>query len=415
MLRDLVLGAARNIRSHWLRVLLTGSGIVWGIGLFVALAAVGSATRAHYREKMEAIGRKVIYTFPGAIPEKGGASRMVRRVELDVDDPPRLPGSPLIERAAPELWLGPRVLKGGGHIKVVWTYGVGAETGRIRNFQIDRGRFITPADEAGRRRVLVIGAKVETRLFGRRSALGRSVRLDGHPFRIVGVSIPKGEQMVNMGPNDDEQVLLPASTAEALFTGSDRIGHIIYEPRTRPEGWPSTERVRAILSRHHHFQPRDEEALAFFNIADAMQLTDGIGFALQVFLGACGLLTLIAGGIGVMNIMLVAVAERTRELGLRKAVGATNRDLFIELLCETVAITLVAGISGVALGTGIIAIMRGLRNTTERIQFLMPDIRFSTELALLSFVVLVGVGIAAGIFPALRAARLDPAVALRDE
>jgi putative ABC transport system permease protein len=415
MLSDLLLDAMRNIRGHWLRVLLTGSGIVWGIALFVALAAAGAATREHYREKMEAIGRKVIYAFPGSIPEQGGGSRTPRRVELDRDDPPRLPESPLIERAAPELWLGARVLKGGGHIKVVWTYGVGAETGRIRNFQIERGRFISPADEASRRRVLVIGAKVEQRLFGRRSALGRSVRLEGQPFRIIGVSVPKGQQMVNMGPNDDEQVLLPASTARTLFTGSDRIATVLYEPRTRPEGRASTDRVRAILSRHHHFQPRDEEALSFFNIADAMRVTEGIGFALQLFLGACGLLTLLAGGIGVMNIMLVAVAERTRELGLRKALGATNRDLVLQLLGETVLITLVAGVTGVGLGAGIIAIMRALRNSADRIQFLMPEIRFSADLALLSFAVLVGVGIAAGIAPALRAARLDPAVALRNE
>ena len=173
--------------------------------------------------------------------------------------------------------------------------------------------------------------------------------------------------------------------------------------------------MRAILSRHHHFRPRDEEALGFFNIADAMRVTDTIGVALQVFLGACGLLTLIAGGIGVMNIMLVAVAERTRELGLRKALGATNRDLVTQLLGETVLITLAAGVTGVGLGAGIIAIMRSLRNSGERIQFLLPAIHFSAELALLSFVVLVGVGIAAGIAPAMRAARLDPAVALRDE
>jgi putative ABC transport system permease protein len=308
------------------------------------------------------------------------------------------------------------MLKGGGHIKVVWTYGVGAETGRIRNFQIDRGRFITPADEAARRRVLVIGAKVEQRLFGRRSALGQTVRLDGYPFRIVGVSIPKGEQMVNMGPNDDEQVLVPASTAEVLFTGSDKIGHVIYEPRTRPEGPASTERVRAILGRHHHFEPGDEEALSFFNISDAIKITEGIGFALQIFLVACGVLTLVAGGIGVMNIMLVAVAERTRELGLRKAVGATNRDVFVQILGESIVITLAAGVAGVALGAAIIAVMRALRSAaSERAQFLMADTHFSAELALLSFVVLVGVGVTAGLSPARRAARLDPAVALRDE
>lgn len=415
MLGDLVIEAARNIRGHWLRVLLTGSGIVWGIALFVSLTAAGAATRAHYQEKMEAIGRKVIYTFPGSIPEPGGASRTVRHVELELDDPPRLLGSPLIERVAPEIWLGPRVLKGGGHIKVVWTYGVGPEAGQIRNFQIDRGRFISAADDAARRRVLVIGAKVEKRLFGRRSAVGQPVRLDGYPFRIIGVSILKGQQMVNMGPNDDEQVLLPVSTARVLFTGSDRIPYLLYEPRTRPEGTASTERVRAILSHHHHFRPRDEEALSFFNIADAARLIEGIGFALQVFLGACGLLTLLAGGIGVMNIMLVAVAERTRELGLRKAVGATNRDLFLQLLCETVVITLAAGVAGVGLGAVLIDIMGGLRGTAERIDFLMPAVEFSPHLAGLAFVVLVAVGIAAGVAPALRAARLDPSVALREE
>jgi hypothetical protein len=123
MLRDLLADAARDIRSHWLRVLLTGSGIVWGIALFVALMAAGTATRAHYHEKMSAIGRKVIYAFPGSIPERGASARCAASSLLD--DPPRLVGSPLIERAAPEIWLGPRVLKGGGHIKVVWTYGVG--------------------------------------------------------------------------------------------------------------------------------------------------------------------------------------------------------------------------------------------------------------------------------------------------
>jgi hypothetical protein len=151
----------------------------------------------------------------------------------------------MVERAEAELWLGPRVLKGGGHIKVVWTYGVGAASGEIRNFAIGRGRFITKADVDTHQRVLVIGAKVEQRLFGRGSALGRTVRLDGHPFRIVGVSREKGEQMVNMGPRDDEQVLLPYSTAQRLFTGTDHIDYVLYEPRTRDEGGrPSRGRGR---------------------------------------------------------------------------------------------------------------------------------------------------------------------------
>lgn len=412
---DLLKEAIGNIRAHWLRVLLTGSGIAWGIALFVALTAMGSATRAHYREKMAAIGRNVIYIFPGVVPEPGGSNQTARNVILEIDDPPRLPASPLIDRAAPELWAGPRVLKGGDRIKVVWTYGVGDQSGRIRNFQVARGRFISPADVAGRRRVLVIGATVERRLFGRRSGLGQRVRLDGIPFRIVGVSKPKGEQMINMGPNDDEQVLLPISTAHTLFTHNQRLYSILYEPRSRADGPASTERVRAILSRHHYFRPADEEALSFFNITDALKLTDTIGLALNVFLVACGLLTLLAGGIGVMNIMLVAVAERTRELGLRKALGASDRDLFAQLLCESVVVTLSAGAAGVTLGAAILALLAALRGEAGRVEFLLPAVRFSPELALLAFVVLVGVGIAAGIVPARRAARLDPAVALREE
>jgi putative ABC transport system permease protein len=415
MLLDLLSEAARNLRTHWLRVVLTGSGIVWGIALFVSLNAAGTAVRSHYREKMEAIGRKIIYAFPGSIPKAGGASRYARRIALERDDPPRLPASPLIDRSEPELWLGPRVLKGGGHIKVVWTYGVGAQTGAIRNFTVARGRFLSRLDVARNRRVLVVGAQVEERLFGRGSALGRTVRLEGHPFRIVGVSAPKGEQMVNMGPRDDEQVLLPFSTAQRLLRGSESIDWVIYEPRTRDEGWPSTARVRALLGSHHHFQPGVEEALSFFNVADAIQLIDLINVGIQIFMVCCGLMTLAAGGIGVMNIMLVAVAERTRELAVRKAVGATDRDLFLQTLCETVVITLVAGAAGVGLGAAIIRVMAALRNVTERSRFLMPEVRFSVEDAALAFAVLVAVGVAAGIVPARRAARLDPAVSLRDE
>jgi putative ABC transport system permease protein len=415
MLRDLFIDAVRNTRAHWLRVLLTSSGIVWGIALFVVMIAVGDANQRHYREKMEVIGRKAIWAIPGRIARRGSGERAARDVLLDLKDPPRLSEVPLVERAEPELWAQPRVLKGGGHIKVVWTLGVGPRAAVIRNFQVARGRFITPADLAQRRRVLVIGAKVEQRLFGRRSAIGQRVRLEGYPFQVVGVSAPKGEQMNNMGPRDDEQVLLPITTAQTLFTGTDRIDYIIYEPFTREAGARSMERVRTILGRHHYFHVEEEEALSFVNIAEAIKLIGTILIAIQIFLSACGAVTLAVGAVGVMNIMLVAVTERTRELGLRKALGATNRDLFVQLLFETTILTVCAGALGVALGAGIIVFLQAMRDTSERAQFLMPQVTFSPGLALLAFVVLAGTGILAGLVPARRAARLDPAVALREE
>lgn len=415
MLWSILTEAARNVRAHWLRVLLTSSGIAWGIALFIVMTAVGNASREHYRVKMEAIGRKAIYVWPGVVGRGELGERSTRRLELDVDDPPRLVGSPLVERAAPELWAGLRTLKGGGHIKVVFTYGVGAETAEIRNFAVARGRFITAADVSRRRRVLVLGAKVEQRLFGRGSALGRTIRLEGTPFRVVGVSVPKGEQMIQLGPRDDEQVLLPISTAQWLFTGEDEIDYVIYAPRTRADGPASEGRVRDLLGRHHGFTRADDDALSFFNVADVIRLMEGIETALQLFLVACGLCTLAAGGVGVMNIMLVAVAERTRELGLQKAIGASDRDLFVQLLGETVLVTVAAGVAGMLLGGAIVRFMGTIRGSSARVEFLVPKVTVSPTLAAVAFVVLVGVGVLAGLVPARRASRLDPAVALREE
>ncbi len=415
MLLDLLSDSWRNVRGHWLRVLLTGSGIVWGIALFVTLTATGNGFRQHYEEKMAVIGRRVIYTFPGVVDKAQGGNRSARRVVLEKEDPSRLPASPRITRSAGEVWSGPRVLKGGGRIKVVWTYGVEADSSPIRNFQVARGRFLSPDDVRGRRRVLVLGAKVEERLFGRRSAVGKIVRLDGYPFRVVGVSVAKGEQLMNMGPRDDEQVLMPLSTAQALFTGSKTLSYMIHEPPTRADGPDSIKRVRALLGPHHYFAPSNEQALSFFNVSDAIKLIEAIGVALQVFLSACGLMTIIAGGVGVMNIMLVAVAERTREIGLRKAVGASERALFAQLLAETVLVTVVAGGVGVVFSAGIITGLSMLRASSSNSDLLVPSIQLSPELTLLAFAVLVAVGVLAGIVPAQRAARLDPAVALRLE
>jgi putative ABC transport system permease protein len=415
MWRELIAESFDGIRMHWPRVMLSSSGIIWGVALFVALSAAGEAMAVHYREKMEAMGPKVIYAFGGSVARQGEGARTARKVRLDLKDPPRLPGSPMIERAEPEVRPGPRVVKGGGHIKVVWTFGVGPDAETIRNFKIARGRFINRSDVAARAHVLVIGAKVEERLFGHRSALGETVRLEGHPFRVIGVSIPKGEQMVNMGPRDDEQVLMPISTAQRLFTLSDKIDYVIYEPRTREQGTESIERVRTLIGRHHSFKPADDEALAFFNVGDIVVMMDSMGLALNIFLSACGLLTLAIGAIGIMNIMLVAVTERTKEIGLRKALGATNRLLFVQLICETLAITIAAGVVGDMVGGVLIRAMQIMRNSSARAQFLMPEVVFSPRVAMLSTLAFVAVGVLAALLPAIRAVRIDPAVALREE
>ncbi len=415
MLRELIADSLVGIRMHWRRVLLSSSGIVWGAALFVALSAAGQAMAKHYRQKMEAIGPKLIYMFPGQVARQGEGARTARAVKLDLKDPPRLPHSPMVARAEPEIEAGPRVVKGGGHIKVAWTYGVGPDAEGIRNFKIARGRFVSKQDVASDAQVLVLGATVEKRLFGRRSALGESVRLEGYPFQVIGVSVPKGEQMVNMGPRDDEQVLMPVTTAQKLLTLSDKIGYVIYEPRTRQEAEHSMERVRTLVGRHHTFKPSDDEALAFFNVGEIIESMNSMSLALNIFLAACGLVTLAIGAIGIMNIMLVAVTERTKEIGLRRALGATGRSVFVQLVCETLLITLAAGAVGDLVGAALIRTMQIMRDSSPRAQFLMPEVVFSTEVTVLSTLALVAVGVFAAMLPAVRAIGIDPAAALREE
>lgn len=414
MLAELFAETWRNARARWLRVALTGSGIVWGLALFICLSAMGQGSREHYRAKMEAIGRKVIYVFPGSVAGREGHELATRAIKLDRDDPERLPGSPRIESASAELWSGTLVIKGNGRTKVVYTYGVEPQAQKIRNYQVGSGRFITAEDMENRARVVVIGSKVAERLFGRKSAVGQEVRIEGNPFRVVGVSKKKGEQMVNMGPPDDEQVLMPISTAQTLFTHNDSINYILFDPRSRDEGAEAMDRVRAILSRHHDFGPADSQAVDFFNSWDMIRTIDAMGAGLQIFLLACGLMTLAAGGVGVMNIMLVAVAERTRELALRKALGASNRDIFIQLLLETVIVTVASGSAGLLLGSAIVRMLQISRDRAGDSMILSRPI-LSFSILATGFLVLVGTGILAGIMPARRAARLDPAAGLRLE
>jgi putative ABC transport system permease protein len=415
MFLDLLRDVFRDIRAHWLRVVLTSLGVLWGIMLFVFLTANGDAGRRHFREKIEVIGANTVFTFPGWVIKQGPGNHLPREVHFDRKDPPRLPASAVIAHSSPELWAEWQVVKGGGHIKVVPVYGVGPDSAVIRNFEMNHGRFITAGDVDAHARVLVVGAKVEQRLFGRRSAIGREVWLAGFPFRIVGVAVPRGQQMINMMTPVDEQVLMPITTAQSLITGSDRVGFILYEPRNRSLAQRSMDEVRAILGLHHRFTPGQEEALGFFNVGEIVTLINNMQVGFEIFMTACGLLTLVAGAVGVMNIMLVAVTERTRELGLRMALGATPQVLFFQTLVETVIITVSAGAVGVALAGLLITLFGSLPQADPGAEMVVPKVTFPVGLAVISCVVLTGTGILAGLLPAIRAARLDPAIALREE
>jgi putative ABC transport system permease protein len=271
------------------------------------------------------------------------------------------------------------------------------------------GRFLRDPDVERSARVVFLGAKAARRLFGRRPAVGRTIQIEGIPFSVVGVGREKGDQIVNIGPQDDELSLIPITTAQRRFTREDRIGGMIFAPTTREASQEAIRRVRQVLGLRHDFHPDDDRALSFFNIQGAVKLIDTLGLGLEIFLTSAGLITLLVGAVGVMNIMLVVVGERTREVGLRKALGASNRDVFVQFLAEAVAMTLIAGALGGVLGWLAVGWLGS--QVPESLAYPTPYLEWST--AALLALTLVGVGLASGVIPARRAARIDPAISLR--
>jgi putative ABC transport system permease protein len=406
---DLLLTTARSVRAHAFRFGLTSLGIVWGIAMLTYLSASADGYDQHFDRQLEKLGQRIVYLFPGVATKQHVGQRSARPVELEREDIERIDRLHAVEHAAPNLWLGPRVLRATGRTKLVWLFGASESTATVRNFEVEEGRLLTRRDVDLQLQVIVLGARASARLFHGAPAVGRSVRVDGIPFRVVGVTRAKGDQLMYMGPADDEIGLIPFTTARTQFTRTDVLDQVIFAPRTRAGSEDTVRLVRAMIGRHHSFGQDDQAALGYFNVQEVIGLVHGLLLALRVFLTAASLITLAVGGVGVMNIMLVVVSERTWEIGLRKAIGASNRAVFVEIVAETLAVTIVAGLVGVAIGwLGVEVSAHAVGdNQLQAAPILRP------ERVLTVFTTLVGVGIAASVLPALRAVRIDPAIALR--
>jgi putative ABC transport system permease protein len=402
--------ALRSVRAHATRFVFTSLGIVWGVAMLTYLSAMMDGYDVHFARQLAKIGQRIVFLFPGTISKTDIGHRGARTVEVELEDVARLPALHAVERAAPNLWVDSRVLRAGGRTKLVYTYGVTADTATIRAFEVGAGRFVNEADVASRASVVFLGAKVARRLLGEGPAVGRTVHIDGLPFRVIGVSQPKGDQLLYVGPPDDELAMVPVTTAQRWFLRHERVNEVIFSPRTREDSGEAVAAVRGLLGLHLRFRPDDESAMGAFNIQEVVQIVDGLLLGLRLFLSAASLVTLFVGAVGVMNIMLAMVSERTREIGLRKAIGAPSRAIFVQFLTETLAVTLAAGLVGALLGwlaveASAVAIGAGSVHQAP------PLLRLRT-LAVIA-ATLTATGLAAGVLPALRATRIDPAVSLR--
>jgi putative ABC transport system permease protein len=398
------------VQAHGVRFALTSLGILWGTLMLTFLSATLEGSEQHYVREMEEIGPRLVFVFPGTLIADRVGERGARKVELDDEDPPRLARLGTIEASDPNIALWNAVARADGRTRLLNVFGVTPAAERIRAHRVAEGRFISATDLASNARVAFLGADARERLFGRGPALGRTLQIDSVRFRVIGIAAPKGEQLVNVQGRDDRSILIPAGAAARWFRRTDAIEVIAYAPRSVEASFASTDQARQLLALHHRFDPKQETALAFFNLQDALQILRTLFSGMRLFNLFAGLATLLVGAIGVLNVMLVVVHERTAEIGLRKALGATDRAIFVQFLLEALVVSLGSGVVGAGLGLAVVRLVAVAAPAGSPL-LSAPLLEPATAVVVVAALTLTGV--TAAVVPARRAARTPPAESLR--
>ncbi|MDH3214366.1 MAG: ABC transporter permease [Myxococcales bacterium] len=407
---EILLSTFRNLRAHAMRFGLTSAGIVWGAFMLTFLSATVEGFDRHYKHELEEVGPKLVVVWPGSILKNRVGERGARPVEVEDDDVDRIRRLHSVEDGAPSIVLWSQIVRAGRRTQLLMVNGGNEQTLRLRNFEVAEGRFLTPTDVERAARVAFLGPEAAERLFGHEPALGRSIQIESESFRVVGVAAPKGDQLMHIHGKDDRSVIIPYTTAQRRLVHTDRLGEVIFSPVTREGSFDAVRHTRQIIALHHDFSPDVETALSYLNFYELLADIFAINAALRIFLVAAGVITLLVGAVGVMNIMLVVVGERVNEIGLRKAVGGTSRAIFVQFLTEAAAVCGVSGVLGAGLGvvaTQLLGAVSPPGTPTASPPVLDPI----TVIAVVAS--LVAVGMVAGIAPAVRAARIAPAEALR--
>ncbi len=404
----------RSLAANKMRSALTMLGIIIGTGAVIALLSVGQGAQAEITNQIQSIGSNLIFVFAGELDQTSSASATTRYQPLTYQDALAIADpsmAPSVAAVAPTIQRSGTVLFGGDTMNTT-VIGTTPEFAYVRSFPTIYGGYFTQGEDAAYARVVVLGYLVAENLFGDPSlAIDQTVRLNGVPFRVVGVLESKGGQ-AGFGGSQDNQVIVPISTAyRRLFSGrfSSQYGETVDLINVSAVDESSIDAAIAeitwILRERHNIQ-FDEDDFTVTSQEDILGVFNQITSILTIFLGAIAGISLLVGGIGIMNIMLVSVTERTREIGIRKAVGAKRRDILWQFLIEAVILSIVGGLIGIGFGTAIAAGVNTLDAFTTVV---------STEAVALSVGFSLAVGLFFGIYPANRASNLDPIQALRYE
>jgi putative ABC transport system permease protein len=402
--------ALRALTTNKLRSALTMLGIIIGVGAVITLMSVGEGVQAYITNQFEAIGTNLFFVIPGSFEQE-----LDRPAYLTLKDAEALTNpvyAPDVLRVAPLVQGSARVTTPGKE-RVLEVSGVTPEYSLVRAWGVTAGLFITEADENARGRVAVLGSDTADYFFPNLSnPTGEIIRINGSPFRIVGVLESKGG---NNFQNEDDAVMIPLSTAlsrtfpRRTNRGEPRLSFIYVQAVAEDRMNAAIEEVSQILRQQHRIAPGQPDDFTVISQSDLIGTFQQITGVLTVFLGAIAGISLLVGGIGIMNIMLVSVTERTREIGLRKAVGARRRDILLQFLTEAIMLSMFGGGIGILIGAGgASAVSYLLRNDGFQAMITMDAVALATLFS-------AAVGLFFGIYPAQRAAKLNPIDALRYE
>ena len=377
-------------------------GILIGVGAVIAMLALGTGASESIRKQLEGMGSNALMLMPGSDRDRGIAAQAASRITLD--DVRALPKEvPSIARIAPMVNGSAQVVYEGKN----WNTQV---TGTLPDYALIRasvpqvGRFVTEDDVLQRSRVAMIGLTPMKELFGDRNPIGSFIRINRISFQVVGILPEKG---ADRWRDQDDVIIIPVTTAMYRLFGKDYIDHVSIEIASEPEIDAAQTAIKNVMCRRHRIPPaKAEDAFTIRNLAEFRQMLTATSQTMSVLLASIAVISLVVGGIGIMNIMLVSVTERTREIGLRKAVGARRRDILTQFLTEALVISLLGGLIGVALGWGIAAGMS---------QFAGWATSVSLQSVLLATLFSALIGIVFGLWPARKAALLNPIEALRYE
>lgn len=405
MFWESVLIALDGLKANKLRSTLTMLGIIIGVGAVIAMVSIGLGVQQKVQNSIAGLGSNLLIVMPGANSPSGGvrlaAGSNITLTNQDAKAIAREVSG--VNYVAPSVSQQYQIIYGNQNWKTS-VQGTTPEFLAIRNFTVASGTFFSNSEESTRARVAVLGQTVATNLFGNVSPVGKTIRIGTAPFRVIGVLESKGQS--SMGQDQDDTIIVPLTTAQDRLMGITYVNSISIQVENEKTMDKVQEVVTALLRTRHHLAANADNDFTVRNLTALMSTMSETTGTITVFLGAIAAISLVVGGIGIMNIMMVSVTERTREIGIRKALGATYSNILLQFLIEAIVISVTGGLIGILLGVvsaRVISLLVGWQTV------------ISSLATLAAFGVSVIIGLFFGIYPARKAAMLDPIDALRYE